>query len=54
MTVLLVSLLVLVGACAGDGPGNDDTIWRGGSGFVIGVIVLLLVLRWIKRRDRRS
>lgn len=52
MTALLVAVLVVLTACAGDGPGNDDTIWTGLSGLVIAVVVLVLVSRWIRRRDR--
>lgn len=51
-TALLLGLLFLLGACAGDGPGNDDTLWTGASGLIIAVIALVLVSRWIKRRDR--
>lgn len=52
MGVLILLLLLLTG-CQGDGPGNDDTLWTGFSGFVFAVILLVVVMRWLKRRDRR-
>lgn len=51
MTAVLVSLLVLLAACGGDGPGNDDTLWTGLSGLVIAVLLVVVLLRWLNRRD---
>lgn len=52
MTALLVSLLMILAACEGDGPGNRDTLFTGFSALVIAVILVVVVLRWLDRRDR--
>ena len=52
MTALLVTLALLFAACGGDGPGNDDTLWTGFSGFVFIVIVVAFVMHYLKKRRR--
>lgn len=46
--VWLATVMMLLGACGGDGNDND-TIWTGLSGLVIVVIIGAIILRKTKK-----
>ena len=48
--LLLLAVPALLGACGGDGNGNDDTIWTGLSGVVIVIVIVWFVLRGMRKK----
>jgi hypothetical protein len=48
MTTAWMLLLFFLGACGDDG--NNDTIWTGLSGVIIAVVLVVIILRWLRKR----
>lgn len=50
MNAALAAALVFLTACGEDANGNGDTLLTGLSGFIIFVIVVWLIVRWMSRQ----